>query len=279
MINIGKFNKLRVSRFTDFGVYLTDDEVDNPHEVLLPARYVDPDTVVGDEMEVFVYTDSEDRPVAVTERPFACVGQFAYLQAVQVNHVGAFLDWGLPKNVLCPYSEQKIKMHSGGIYLVYLYLDPQSHRVVASAKINKFLGNVYPEYKQGDEVDVLVIGHNEIGYQVIVDNLHRGIIYDNEVYSPLEVETRYKAYVKKVRDDGKIDLTLTAPGTAGRIEIIGEEILNRLADGTFMLTDHSSPEDVKNVLHCSKKDFKKALGHLYKQHKIVIERTGVVNLA
>lgn len=278
MIKIGQYNKLRVARFTDFGVYLTDDDASNPQEVLMPARYVDPDTVVGDEVEAFVYTDSEDRPVAVNVKPFAQVGEFAYLLVNEVNKVGAFLDWGLPKDLLCPYSEQKVKMHKGGIYLVYVYLDPQTKRVVASAKINKFLGNVYPDYKPGQKVDALLIGHNEVGYQAIVDNLHRGIIYDNEVLHALELERHTEAWVRKVRDDGKIDLTMTEPGTANRITKIGDEIMRMLAEGTMTLTDHSDPEDIKAALHCSKKDFKKAVGHLYKEHQITLTPEGVLHL-
>lgn len=276
MIKIGQYNDLRISRFTDFGVYLTDDDPGSePSEVLLPARYVDPDAVVGDSMEVFVYTDSEDRPVAVTERPFACVDEFAFLQVVQVNKVGAFLDWGLPKNLLCPFSEQKVKMHPGGIYLVYVYLDPHTGRVVASAKVNRFLGNVFPDYEPGAEVTALVTGHNEVGYQVIVDNRHRGMIYDNEAYRPLELENSTTAWVKKVRDDGKIDLTLTRPGTSDRIAEVSEQIMKMLQDGTLALTDRSTPEQIKDVLHCSKKDFKKAVGHLYKLRQIEITDDGL----
>lgn len=276
MIQIGRNNHLRISRFTDFGAYLTDDDAAKPAEILLPARYVEENMVVGDELDVFVYTDSEDRPVAVTDHPFACVGQFAYLQAVAVNKVGAFLDWGLPKNVLCPFSEQKVKMHPGGMYLVYLYLDVETNRVVASARINRFLGNVFPDYERGQEVEALVIGHNEIGYQVIADNAHRGMIYDNELYKPLVLETTVKAYVKQVREDGKLDLTMTAPGTAGRIGKVGDDIMRMLNDGTFDLTDHSSPEDIKRALQCSKKDFKKAVGALYREHKITITPEGVI---
>lgn len=270
---------MRVCRFSDYGAYLTDDAVDNPAEVLLPGRYVSDDMAVGDMLDVFVYKDSEDRPVAVTEKPFVQAGEFAYLQAVQVNKYGAFLDWGLPKNLLCPFSEQKIKMMPGGIYLVYAYLDAETNRVVATAKIGKYLDNVYPDYKIGQEVQALITGHTDIGYQAIVNNLHRGMIYDNEIYSPLEIENTISAYVKNVREDGKIDLTLTAPGTVGRITKIGEKIVQMLQDGSFTLTDKSSPEDIKALLQCSKKDFKKAIGYLYKSHLITITPVGVIQLA
>ena len=271
MIKIGQYNELRVERYTDFGAYLTDGE---GGEVLLPGRYCDPDSVVGDMLKVFVYTDSEDRPVATTEVPFATVGQFAYLQAVAVNKVGAFLDWGLTKTLMVPFREQKVKMHAGGIYLVYVYLDHATGRVAASARIERHLGNVYPDYKPGQEVSALIIEHTEIGYRVIVDNLHRGMIYDNETYQNLEVQQTVKAYVKHVREDGKIDLTMTEPGTANRVNNLGAEILRMVNEGGFELTDKSSPEAIKALLHCSKKDFKKAVGALYRERKIVITPEG-----
>lgn len=266
MIKIGDYNTLTIARTAIYGAYLSDSE---GNEVLLPARYIEDDMNVGDEIRVFVYTDSEDRPVATTETPFARVGDFAFLQTVQVNRVGAFMDWGLSKNLLVPFKEQKIKMFPGGIYLVYVYLDHNTGRVVASARIEKHLGNVMPDYKVGDEVKALVIGRNEIGYQTIVDNLHRGMIYANEVYKPIEIGRMVTAYVKNVRDeDGKIDLTLTAPGTLGRIEKIADEILSMLRKGTLCVSENSSPDEISAAFECSKKDFKRAVSLLYKQRKI-----------
>lgn len=286
MIKIGSYNNLYVSRFVDFGLYLTDkpvtgeeqDECRRPksEDILLPARYVPENTRIGDELRVFVYTDGEDRPIATTERPYAVTGDFAYLQVVDVNQVGAFLDWGLPKHLLVPFSEQKIKMRAGGIYLVYVYLDPVTNRVVASAKIDKFLGNVYPDYKEHQKVHALIIGKTEIGYQAIVNNRHKGMIYENELYSPLEIEETVTAYVKNIREDGKIDLTLTMPGTFNRIDRLGEVILSMVARGTLTLTDRSDPEEIKAVLHCSKKDFKRTVGALYKSRKIVIAEDGTI---
>lgn len=279
MIELGRYNTLRVARFSDYGLYLTDDDADSPREVLLPGRYVTDNMVVGDMLKVFVYKDSEDRPVAATEHPFIQVGEFAYLQAAQVNRVGAFMDWGLPKNLLCPFSEQKVKMVQGGIYLVYAYLDKETQRVVASAKINKFLDNVYPDYQPGQEVQALVIGRTDNGYQCIVNNLHRGMIYENETFEPVALEQTMTAYVKQLRPDGKIDLTLISPGTAGRIHKIGDEIMQRLEKGCFLLSDKSSPEDIHSELHCSKKDFKKAVGHLYRTHAIRIAPDGRISKA
>lgn len=268
MIKIGNYNTLRISRFVDFGAYLTDD--DN-NEVLLPVRYVPDDATVGDELEVFVYTDSEDRPVAVTDHPFATVGEFAFLQVAQVNKYGAFLDWGVPKHLLVPFSEQRLRMEEGGIYPVYIYLDDITKRVVASGKLEKFLGNVIPDYRPGQEVKALVWKHTDIGYKVIVDNLFQGMIYDNEVYSPLEIQETITAYVKTVRDDGKIDLTVV-DRAAKRVADLTGLIIDRIKrdGGRMTITDSSSPEEIKQAFHCSKKDFKKAVGKLYKEHKIVL---------
>lgn len=269
MIKIGDYNTLAVKKLVDFGAYLDGGEAG---EILLPARYIDAPLQPGDEMDVFIYTDSEDRLIATTEHPFAKVGEFAYLQVVAVNRIGAFLDWGLPKNLLVPFREQKLTMREGCQYLVYVYLDDASKRVAASAKIEKFLGNVMPEYAKGAEVDALVIAHEDPGYRVIVDNLHRGIIYDNEIYSPLEIGSTIRAKVKRVRHDGKIDLMLNEK-VGERISPVADrilELINDSADHVLVIHDHSSPEEIKARLHCSKKDFKRAVGQLYKAHKIVI---------
>lgn len=273
MIEIGKDNRLKVAREVDFGVYLADDE---GNEVLMPARYVSEDVRVGDTVDVFVYTDSEDRPVATTEVPYAKVGEFAFLQVTAVNRIGAFLDWGLPKDLLVPFSEQNAKMMQGGVYPVYVYLDHESRRVVASARLEKHLGNVYPDYKPGQEVECLVIQHTPIGYKVIVDNLHWGMIYHNEIFSPIEVEETVRAYVKNVRPDGKIDLTLSS-STGRRVHNLADHIIERVRDagGSMPMSDKSSPEEIKAEFQCSKKDFKKALGALYKDRRITITDTGI----
>lgn len=274
MIRIGKYNEMRIARFVEFGAYLVDADDPSGKEILMPGKYLDDRMVVGDQVKVFVYPDSEDRLVATTEVPFAQVGEFAFLQVVQVNRIGAFLDWGLAKNLLCPFSEQKVKMHEGGIYLVYVFLDDASGRVVASARINKFLGNVPAEYRRGQKVSALVYGRNEIGFKAIVDNLHKGLIYDNELFRPVEIEEVLTTYVKGVRPDGKIDLTLTMPGTANRVERVAESIMSRIEAGGFSLTDNSTPEEIKDVMHCSKKDFKKAVGMLYKAKRITVTPEG-----
>lgn len=269
MIKLGHNNKLRVGRFVDFGAYLTDDE---GAEVLLPARYVSDDLAVGDEIDVFVYKDSEDRPVATTDVPYVEVGQFAFLQVVAVNKVGAFLDWGLPKDLLVPFSEQKARMQQGGIYLVYVYLDNESGRIVASAKVEKYLGNLIPAYKPGQRVEALVWEHTPIGYKVIVDNLFQGMLYQNELYRPVEIEETVDAYVKMVRPDGKIDLTL-GDKAVNRVRELSDEIMERLKNsgGSLPYGDKSSPDDIKAEFKCSKRDFKQAIGRLYKEHRIVID--------
>lgn len=268
MVQIGKRNILKVTRLVDFGAYL---DAGSGAEILLPKRYITSPLSPGDEVDVVVYTDSEDRPVASTETPLAYVGEFAFLDVVAVTKVGAFLDWGLPKDLLVPFSEQRSRMVQGGNYLVYLYADNASGRVAASAKIEKYIGNVIPEYANGQKVRALVFDRNDVGYRCIVDNLHYGILYDNEVYTPLKKGKRIEAYVKSVRPDGKIDLML-----GGRADVRTNNLAVRIekalkaAGGKLQVSDKSSPEEIRQVFQCSKKDFKKAVGHLLKDGKVGI---------
>lgn len=274
MIELGKFQNMEVRRIVDFGAYLS--RPGESEEILLPGRYMPDNTKVGDTIDVFVYKDSEDRPIATTEHPFVKVGEFAYLMVNAVNDTGAFLDWGLPKDLLVPYSEQKVKMRRGGIYLVYVYVDHATGRIVASAKVDKFLGNVYPDYKAGEKVTALVTEHTEIGYKVIVDNLHKGIIYSNEIFRPIELEETVTAFVKQVREDGKIDLTLNDKAVRRQADL-GEKILAYLDSADAVpVGDKTAPEVIEMIFSCSKKDFKKAVGHLYRDHKIVIADNGTI---
>ena len=263
MIQLGKYQTLEISRLSDFGAYMRAPGTETP-EVLLPSRYVPENPQAGDTVEVFVYKDSEDRPVATTERPYAIVGEFAYLSVKAVNDVGAFLDWGLAKDLLVPFREQRVRMRRGGIYLVYIYVDNATGRIVASAKIDKFLGNVLPEYKEGQKVRALVTEHTEIGYKCIVDNLHHGMLYSNELFSPVEVEDTIAAFVKRVRPDGKIDLTVS--DRAGRrTDAVADRLLAYLASGDGIpVGDRSDPELISRLFGCSKRDFKQAVGHLYR---------------
>lgn len=275
MIKLGKYLKLEISRIVEFGVYLKEPGTDGP-EVLLPGRYVEGNPQPGDVLDVFVYKDSEDRPVATTEHPYATAGEFAYLSVNAVNDVGAFMDWGLPKDLLVPFREQRVRMRRGGIYLVYVYVDNATGRIVASAKVDKFLGNTIPDYKVGQKVQALVTEHTEIGYKVIVDNLHKGILYSNELFRPVEIEETLTAYVKAVRDDGKIDLTLS--DKAGRrIGGTAERILAYLdRPDAVPVGDKSDPELISRLFECSKRDFKQAVGHLYRDKLITIGPDGFI---
>lgn len=274
MVKIGTYNKLRVVKNVDFGTYLDGGE---DGEILLPARYVNMPLRPDDEIEVFIYRDNEGRLIATTEHPFAQVGEFAFLQVTDVNRAGAFLDWGLMKELLLPYSEQTVRLSKGMVVPVYVYLDDASMRVVASAKLDKFLGNRLPRYHQGEPVKALVYKRSELGYKAIVDNLYNGLIYRNELYHPLEIGTTVTAYVKNVRDDGKIDLIMQGTGD-GRVDALTKEITERLErepEGWLPLTDSSSPEAIRHAFACSKKDFKKAIGSLYKARKITILDDGI----
>ena len=268
-MKIGEYNLLRINRTVDFGAYLIDDDT---HEVLLPKRYLTPDMNVGNEIKVFVYNDSENRPVATTEVPHAVVGDFALMRVKAVNKVGAFLDWGLTaKDLLVPFSEQRVDMQAGRSYIVRVYLDEASQRIVASAKLAKFLNFSEPNYYHREKVDVLVVQRSDLGYRVIVNNAHWGQIYQNETYQDVNIGDRFTAFVKQVRDDGKVDVTL-AKIEKVRVDDLADRILQYLESngGEMTLTDKSSPEDINNAFKCSKKDFKKALGLLYKQQKITL---------
>ena len=274
MVKIGQNNTLRIVKTVDFGVYLDGGD---GTEILLPARFVPEGAAPGDDIDVFIYKDSEDRIIATTDVPYARVGEFAFLQVSQVNDTGAFLDWGiLGKHLLVPYSQQKSRMHAGGVYLVYVYLDDASGRIVASAKVERFLGDTLPDYRPGTEVECLVTGETPIGYTVIVDNLHRGMIYSNELFRPLEVQETVRARVKHVRPDGKIDLRVGGAARE-RVGSLTDSILNTLRanGGSMAVTDKSSPDEIRAHFRCSKKDFKKAVGGLYKARLIALTPTTI----
>ena len=271
-MKIGEYNNLRINRMVDFGAYLIDEDT---HEVLLPKRYLTPEMKVGDDIKVFVYNDSENRPVATTETPHAVVGDFALMRVKAVNKVGAFLDWGLAaKDLLVPFSEQRVDMQAGRSYIVRVYLDPASQRIVASAKLAKFLNQSEPEYYHREKVEVLVVQRSDLGYRVIINNAHWGQIYQNETYQDVNIGDRFTAFVKQVRPDGKIDVTL-AKIEKMRVDDLADRILDYLGahNGEMALTDKSDPEDINKTFNCSKKDFKKALGLLYKQQKVVLGDT------
>lgn len=276
MLNIGKFNTLKVSKIVNFGIYL--DAGDNI-EILLPTRYIAEPLSLGQDVKVFIYTDSEDRLIATTETPLTQVNQFAFLNVKSITKIGAFLDWGLMKDLLVPYSEQRTKIKRIGRYLVYTYLDNTTKRIVGSTKIDKFIGNTIPNYNKGDCVTCLIYEENEIGYKVIIDHLHKGIIYKNEIYQSIEIGDTIIGYVKLIRNDNKIDITLNDIAK-NRIEILANRIYQfiEINGGKTTLCDKSSPDEIKSILQCSKKDFKKAIGYLYKSKRIKInEETISIN--
>ena len=268
-MKIGEYNTLHINRMVDFGAYLIDDDT---HEVLLPKRYLTPEMKVGDAIRVFVYNDSENRPVATTEQPKAVVGDFALMRVKAVNKVGAFLDWGLAaKDLLVPFSEQRVDMQTGRSYVVRVYLDPASQRIVASAKLAKFLNQTEPDYYHRERVEVLVVQRSDLGYRVIINNEHWGQIYQNEIYQDVNIGDRLTAFIKQVRPDGKVDVTL-AKIEKMRVDDLADRIEQYLHahGGEMSLTDKSSPDEISKAFGCSKKDFKKALGLLYKQQKVTL---------
>lgn len=266
-MEIGRYNELCVSRLMEHGAYLADND---GNEVLLPRRYVTGEMTVGTIVRVFVYNDSENRPVATTETPTAKVGDTALLRVKAVNAIGAFLDWGLTgKDLLVPFREQRVDMKAGRSYVVHVYLDSTSGRIVASAKLDKFLNHERASYYHRERVEVLVVQRTELGFKVLVNNNHWGMIYHNEIMSDVNIGDRLTGYVKQVRDDGKVDVTLAKIEKA-RVDDLSDTILQHLLrhGGTMTLTDKSSPEDIFKAFACSKKDFKKALGQLYKQRLV-----------
>ncbi len=273
MVNIGRYNTLRVIKEVDFGVYL-DGESEG--EILMPIRYVPKDCKVGDYVDIFLYLDSEDRPVATTEKPYALVGEFAMLRVQSVNKIGTFLDWGIMKDLLCPFREQKVTMTEGRSYLVYIYVDEETRRIVASAKLNKFLNKTVPEYVIGQEVDLIIESETDLGYKAIVNNQHWGILYENEVFEQLEKGLSIKGYIKKIRTDNKIDLSLQPLGYE-KVDPIAQMIIDQLKkEGGFIaVSDKSEAEKVYSVFGISKKTFKQAIGALYKKRVITISPEGI----
>ncbi len=273
MVEIGRINKLSVVRETENGVYLDGQE---HGEILMPQKFVTDEVKASGEADVLVYTDSEDRLVATTETPLAMVGDFAVLKVVAVSKFGAFLDWGLPKDLLVPFREQKADMIEGRSYLVYVYLDLQTNRIAASAKLDKFLDNTPPEYEMGDEVDLIIVEETDLGYKAIVNAEHWGMLYKNQTYQSLSNGQKVKAYISKVRIDEKIDLLLEKPGYE-KVDAISQKILDELKEnrGFMAVSDKTSPQMIQAMFGISKKNFKKAIGSLYKKRLISFESDGI----
>lgn len=269
MIKIGKYNTLTVVKVVDFGMYLDGEE---RGEILLPNEYVPQNCFPDDSLKVFIYFDSEDRIIATTETPEILVGEFAYMKVVSVSKTGAFLDWGLRKDLLVPFREQRVRMEEGRSYLVYAYVDEETDRIVATAKIEKYLDRTPADYEPWQEVDVLIARPTDLGYAVIVNHAHWGVIYRNEIFQPLRIGQKLKAYIKEIRPDGKIDLVLQKPGY-DQIALLSQQILKKIRDngGALDVSDKSSPEMIYQLFGCSKKNYKKAIGALYKQGIIELQ--------
>lgn len=273
MLFLGKYNDLTIERSTSVGLYLSEPEGE---EVLLPKKYVTPDMQVGNVIRVFVYKDSEDRPIATTETPSLMRNEFGYLKVKDVNNFGAFLDWGLEKDLFVPFNEQVDKMQVGEKHIVFLFLDRRTDRLLATAKWRQNISNERLLVKEGDEVDLLIAERTDLGYNAIINNYHVGLIYRNEVFRTISVGDRLKGYVKLIREGNKIDLSLEKTGYE-RIETQAQVVLDLLKKegGYLPLTDKTNPEQIRNLLEMSKKDFKKAIGGLYKQGIIQLEEQGI----
>lgn len=274
MIRIGEYNKLVVSRGSQLGFFLVDELGE---EVLLYPKYAPRALKIGDAIEVFVYTDSEDRPIATTQKPLVQVDSFAFLRVVDVSTFGAFLDWGLDKDLLVPMKEQVKQMVLGKYYVVFVTLDESSQRLIASTKISNFLDNESHELKHNQEVDLIVYEETETGYFVIINLHHKGLIYKNEIYTKIAVGDELKGYIKQVKEGNLIDVSLQKIGFEN-IDINSKLILDLLSKhgGRLNLHDNSSPEEIQKMLKMSKKTFKRAVGVLYRQKMILLEGEQIV---
>ncbi|MBW3468063.1 CvfB family protein [Arthrospiribacter ruber] len=272
MKELGKINSLLINRFTENGAYLA---LHDGGEVLLPKSYLSGNEEIGKEIEVFVYTDSEDRPVAVTTRPKAILDEFAVMEAKQVTKIGAFMDWGLPKDLFVPNSEIAGKMIEGESYFVRVCIDFKTNRLIGVNKYEDFLIRDTQGFEPGQQVEVLIFDSTELGYKGLIENNFEGLVYKNEVFKPLNVGDKIMAFIKKRREDGKLDLQLLPMGRE-KYEEGAEKILEVLKVRKFLpLHDKSSPESIKELLGMSKKHFKQSIGQLYKAKKIDIRNDGI----
>ncbi len=317
MIEIGKYASLEVVKLVDFGLYLDGGPFG---EILLPLRYMPKDAEPGQELEVFIYCDSEDRVIATTEKPYATVGEFALLEVNGRSEYGAFLDWGLSKDLFVPFREQKYDMHLGEKHLVRIYLDERTDRIVASSKLNKFVGkrkgnsedkfddeyddefdefdeeydndteeqfaeegegnseeNAERAFQVGDKVELIIAEETDLGFKAIINEKHWGVLYHNEIFRDLEIGERTDGYIKNIREDEKVDLSLQQQGYLQQIPVVAQQVLEKLKanDGFLPLTDKSAPEAIYETFAMSKKNFKKAIGKLYKERLIQLEKEGI----
>jgi len=270
---IGERADLKVVREQPFGIFLDGGDLG---EILLPRREMPVKWAIGEPVDVFLYRDSEDRPVATLKEPKVKPGQFAYLEVLQITNVGAFLDWGLPKDLLVPFREQKDRLEIGKSYVVYCYVDEDTGRIVATRRLSRHLDQTRAPYREGDEVDLLLYGKTELGYKAIINGRHTGLLFANQVFRRLRAGEKTKGYVALIRDDGKIDLSLDAPGRE-RISSLEAKILHELEGrgGWWELHDDTPAEEIHRALGVSKRAFKQATGALFRQRKIRIEPGGL----
>lgn len=272
-IKVGRMNRLKVAGKVDFGIYLDAGDLG---EILMPGKFVPENCEEGDEVEAFVYLDSEDRLVATTETPLAMEGELAYLEVVSTTKIGAFLDWGLPKDLLVPFKEQRDPMQEGESYIVYIYYDEVSERLVASSKVYKYIHKKSDSYRIGEEVDLIIANAFDLGYRVIIDKQTVGVIYSSEIFQDIQEGQRIKGYIKTILPDGKIDVELQKTGGAAR-DILERQLVQDLQDsnGFLELTDKTDPEVIYKTYRVSKRAFKRAVGGLYKKRLITIEDDGL----
>ncbi len=273
MIKIGEYNELEVIKQLDFGIYLRADDA----EILMPTKWVPAGTQIGDMLNVFIFRDSDDRLIATTVTPFATANTFAYLEVKQANNFGAFLDWGMDKDLLVPFREQPVKMEQGRSYVVYVYVDETTNRLVASVKLTRYIKNNDIRVMDGDQVDLLIYSETPMGFNAIVNNMYSGLIYKNEIFETIRIGDKVKGFVKQVREDNKIDLSLQKSGFE-LVDDVKWRILKMMKEenGFLSLNDNSSPEEIKAKLQISKKAFKKAIGALYRERLVKLTDKGVV---
>jgi uncharacterized protein len=272
MVRMGEYNLLKVIKVKEMGVFMDNGE----EGILMPKRFVPPGTRVGDELNVFLYHDGEGRPIATTQKPLGVLGDIVKLKAVSVTPQGAFLDWGLMKDLFIPKSGMISFFRPMGEYLVKIVMDEQTGRVAATEKLERFLSNETLTVTEKEEVDLMVYRQTEIGYEMIINNRHKGMLHANEIYRPIEIGDRFSGFIKKILPENKIDV---AAGKSGyqRVETESEKILRLLTENNGYLPYHdkSSPEEIYEFFHISKKTFKMTTGNLYKQKKIVFTETGI----
>lgn len=270
MAAIGRYNSLQIVKHTSFGLYL-DGGPDG--EILLPNRYIPKDTPteVDDWLNVFVYLDSDDKLIATTEKPKVQVGEFASLKVVQINRIGLFLDWGLPKDLLLPHSEEKRPLQEGDYCVVYVYLDKHTRRITATARLDRYLDKTPPRYQVGEAVDLLVVERTDLGHKAIINGQHWGLIHKNEAFKFLRGGMREKGYIRELRADGKISLSLQPLGSEA-VDSLQALIMQKLQEnqGSLPVSDKTPAEDIAQLFGVSKGNFKKAIGGLYKQGRILI---------